>query len=132
MYIKMNVFRATFDTTDMVDYFKQEISRAGADENEDMSVNLSGYVHNRQGFVLKVQNMEKITDTLLAEWRCIVVGKGYLCQFTYDFQEGWVEIKCTQPEKKPFMKGINPQLLVYLSVGVLCIYRLWSSDPRPT
>jgi len=132
MYIKMNVFRATFDTTDIVDYFKQEILRAGTEENDDMTVILSGYAHNRLGFVLKVQNMEKITDTLLAEWRSIVVSKGYACKFTYDFQEGWVEIKCMQPNKKPFLKGINPQLLAYLSVGVFCIYRLWSSDPHQT
>lgn len=124
----MNVFRATIDSSDIVDYLKNEILRVGVEENEDISVELSGYVHNKTGFILKVQNMESVTDRLLASWRQIVANKGYLCELSYDFQEGRVDIKCIREEKQSACKGLNLHLLGYLSVGILCIYRLWNNS----
>lgn len=124
----MNVFRATVDSSDIVDYVKNEILRVGVEENEDITVELSGYVHNKTGFILRVQNMESVTDRLLASWRQIVTRKGYHCELSYDFQDGRVDIKCLQEEKTPMCKGFNLQLLGYLSVGVLCIYRLWNNS----
>lgn len=124
----MNVFRATVDPSDTVDSIISEILSAGRDENEDITVELSGYVHNKTGFILKVQNMECITDNLLSEWRQIITNKGYLCESTYDFQEGRVELKCLREEKKSLCKGVNPYLFGYLSVGVLCVYRLWNNN----
>ena len=124
----MNVFRANVDSSETVEFLRNEILQSGMTFNDDMTVELVGYIHNGQGFLLKVQNMEQVTDGLLEEWRRVVVNKGFMCECQYDFQEGWVQIKCLRKEQRKLLEGVNLQLFGYLSVSVLCIYRLWNSS----
>lgn len=127
----MNVFRAANDSSDVIDSLKTELINVGSKTNEDMTIELAGYCHNRTGFILNVTNMERITDHLLDEWRDAVRRKGYDPSLSYDFQDGWVNIRCTRREgNTSFMKASHLQLLCYISLAAVSIYMLWYRRSR--
>ena len=127
----MNVFRAANDSSDVIDSLKTELINVGSKTNEDMTIELAGYCHNRTGFILNVTNMERITDNLLDEWRDAVRRKGYDPLLSYDFQDGWVNIRCTRREgNTSFLKASHRQVLAYISLAAASIYMLWYRRSR--
>lgn len=121
----MNVFRSTTDSSDAIDSLKNELLSIGTKSNDDMCIKLAGYCHNHEGFILQVTNMERITDTLLSEWKSVIRRNGYSPDLQYDFQDGWVNMRCMRVEKKPFMNAKQLQLLGYISLAFISIYAIW-------
>ena len=123
----MNIFRTESDTNDDIENIKTDILQSNGYDNEDIQVQLKGYMHNNTGFVLTVNNIEKISDDVLDSWKQIIVKRGYRCDFTYDFHDGWVDIRCTAPKKskRNFIKASHLQQMGYLSVLCFSIYMLW-------
>ena len=127
----MNVFRAANDSSEGIESLQTELINIGSKTNEDMTIELSGYCHNRTGFILNVTNVERITDALLDEWRDAVRRKGYDPSLSYDFQDGWVNIRCTRREANAsFLKASHLQLLGYISLAAVSIYMLWYRRSR--
>ena len=122
----MNVFSIQTDSDDMVKTISNEIKHIGSHSNEDMKVELKGYTHNRTGFILTVTNMEKMSDQIFNDWKQMIQNKGYDCTLQYDFQDGWVDVKCVQRKRKGgFMKVSHLQQMGYLSLLFFSIYMLW-------
>ena len=113
------------ETDDSIDNIKNELLTVCNHSNDDLTINLKGYIHNNTGFVLTLTNMEKITDDIFANWKSIVEKHGYKCSFQYDFQEGWVDVKCQQKQKKKCLKQWHFQMMGYLSLIMLCIWIIW-------
>ena len=62
----MNVHRTSSDTNDQIDAIKTEMiscSFANGD-NDDMTIDIKGFLHNGRGFILTARNMEKTTRNL--------------------------------------------------------------------
>ena len=123
----MNIFRIETDTNDDIENIKTDILHSNAYDNDDIQVQLKGYMHNNTGFVLTVNNIEKITDDVLDSWKQMIVKRGYSCDFTYDFHDGWVDIRCraSKKSKRNFIKASHLQQMGYLSVLCFSIYMLW-------
>ena len=127
----MNVFRANNDSSDGIESLKSELIALGSKSNEDMNIELAGFCHNKTGFILNVTNMERITDNLLDAWRDVVRRRGYDPSLQYDFQDGWVNIRCTRRERKAsFLKADHLQILGYISLATVGIYMLWYRRSR--
>jgi len=127
----MNVFRANNDSSETIDNIKSELNALGSKTNEDMSIDLAGRCHNNEGFILRVVNMERITDALLTDWRGVLKRKGFSPDIQYDFQDGTVDIRCTRVQVKSPWKAHHVQLLGYISLALLSIYMLWSRRNLP-
>lgn len=121
----MNVHSIKTETDDNIDNIKNELLTMCNHSNDDLTINLKGYIHNNTGFILTLTNMEKITDDIFANWKSIVEKHGYKCSFQYDFQEGWVDVKCQQNQKKICLKQWHFQMMGYLSLIMLCILIVW-------
>ena len=128
----MNVFRGETDTSDIIENIKNDIITSDSHGNEDITIALKGYMHNNTGFVLTVTNIEKLTDTVLDTWKKQVVKRGYKCDLTYDFNDGWVDIRCIAPKRKRhFIKVPHLYQMGYLSVLCFSIYMLWQKHNLP-
>jgi hypothetical protein len=125
----MNVYRTNALSDDTIDTIKNLLITADH-SNDDLSVTLKGRIHNNTGFILTASNMEKMPDLIFDEWKSIVKQHGYNCSFQYDFQEGWVDIKCERKRKKVCLKGAHFQTMGYLSLILFCIYLLWYRQNR--
>lgn len=125
----MNVYRTNALSDDTIDTIKNQLITADH-SNDDLSVTLKGRIHNNTGFILTASNMEKMPDHIFDEWKSIVKQHGYNCSFQYDFQEGWVDIKCERKRKKVCLKGAHFQTMGYLSLILFCIYLLWYRQNR--
>ena len=103
----MNIHRRSNDTNEQVEAIKREMFACSFanDSNDDMTIDVKGYLHNNRGFILTVQNMEKITDSILQSWRYLVEKKGFRCDMTYDFNDGWVDVKCQKHVSKSCLKA---------------------------
>lgn len=123
----MNVHRTSSDTNDQINTIKSEMIACSFtnDENDDMKVDIKGFLHNGKGFILTANNMEKVTDSILQSWRYIITKKGFECNMTYDFNDGWVDIKCTRKPSKTCLKARHLSIFGYLSMIIFCIYLLW-------
>lgn len=122
----MNIFRRETSTTDVIERIKNDVITCETNNNDDMNISLKGYMHNNTGFVLTVNNIEKLDDTVLKRWKNVVEKHGYVCDMRYDFHDGWVDLRCTASGRsKPFLKVHNFQQIVYLSMIVFSIYMLW-------
>ena len=123
----MNVHRTSSDTNDQIDAIKTEmISCSFANgNNDDMTIDIKGFLHNGRGFILTARNMEKINDSILHSWKHIVQNKGYVCNMTYDFNDGWVDIKCSKEPSKSCLKVRHLSIIGYLSMIIFCIYLIW-------
>ena len=123
----MNVHRRSNETNEHIEAIKNEMYNCSfaKHSNDDMTIDVKGYLHNQRGFILKVQNMEKLDDTILRAWQDIVERKGYHCNMSYDFQDGWVDVKCSKESSKACLKAAQLSIFGYLSMIIVCIYLLW-------
>ena len=64
----MNIFRRETSTTDVIERIKNDVITCETNNNDDMNISLKGYMHNNTGFVLTVNNIEKLDDTVLKRW----------------------------------------------------------------
>jgi len=128
----MNIHRRSNDTNEQVEAIKREMFACSFanDSNDDMTIDVKGYLHNNRGFILTVQNMEKITDSILQSWRYLVEKKGFRCDMTYDFNDGWVDVKCQKHVSKSCLKARQLSIIGYLSVLFFCIYLIWSRQSK--
>ena len=104
IHYKMNVFRANVDSSETVEFLRNQILQSGKTCNEDITVELIGYVHNGQGFMLKIQNMEEVNDILLAEWKQVILDKGLLCEFSYDFKKDGCKLNASARRLENYLK----------------------------
>ena len=119
----MNVHRTKHESNDDIEGIKKEMF--GFHCNDDMTVDLKGMLHNNNGFILTVSNMEKLDDKLLSAWKRIVESRGYSCSLQYDFQDGWVDVKCEKTKQRPCLKASHVSMMGYLSLLLFSIYALW-------
>ena len=122
----MNVFRVESNTNDDIENIKNDIITSDTHGNEDITIILKGNMHNNAGFILTVNNIEKLTDVILDEWKKQVMKRGYTCEMRYDFNDGWVDIRCIAPKRKRhFIKVPHLYQMGYLSILCFSIYMLW-------
>ena len=121
----MNVHRTKNESNDDIDGIKKEMFSSSFHANDDMTIELKGMLHNNNGFILTVSNMEKLDDKLLTVWKRIVEARGYFCSLQYDFQDGWVDVKCEKTKRRPCIKASHVSLVGYLSLLLFSIYALW-------
>ena len=58
----MNVFRSETTTNDDIENIKNDIVTCDADTNDDIVISFKGFKHNKSGFILRVTNIERLTD----------------------------------------------------------------------
>lgn len=121
----MNVHRVTSNLSEDVEQVKNDILNTTNHSNDDMHIKLKGYMHSNSGFILTAENMEKINDEIFGTWKALISKRGYKCEFQYDFQQGWVDIKCLQVKRKTCMKVSYLYSLGYLSLIIFGIYTIW-------
>ncbi len=94
------------------------------DENPDMEVKFGGYMHGGRGFALMVKNLDTINEYTLGLWKNIISSQGLESNIITDMLDGSVKIQCApmtkRQSKKKYMKS-----LVYLSITIFLIYKLW-------
>ena len=100
----MNVFRSETTTNDDIENIKNDIVTCDADTNDDIVISFKGFKHNKSGFILRVTNIERLTDATMEKWKGLVIRRGYGCELRQDFHDGWVEIICTR-QHKTHMEG---------------------------
>ena len=84
----------------------------------DIKVEFDGYRHGKKGFRLTVSQMDHINDTMVTQWKKIILKYGYSATVSYDIDHGWANINCVKDQNKPL-----PLLFfVYLSLSMSCIY----------
>jgi hypothetical protein len=121
----MNVFRSETTTNDDIENIKNDIVTCDADTNDDIVISFKGFKHNKSGFILRVTNIERLTDATMEKWKGLVIRRGYGCELRQDFHDGWVEIICTRQHKKRTWKVKHLQQVGYLFVLAFSIYMLW-------
>ncbi len=128
----MNIFTVQSTPNDDIQKIKRNILHVDTEGNQDMEIDLKGYMHNDTGFVLSVKNVEKLSNGIMDKWKTLIQKEGYRCDFTYDFHDGWVDIRCHKIlRKKHFWKVLNLQQMLYLSGFCFSIYMLWQKHSMP-
>ena len=69
---KMNVFRSETTTNDDIENIKNDIVTCDADTNDDIVISFKGFKHNKSGFILRVTNIERLTDATMEKWKGLV------------------------------------------------------------
>ena len=106
------------------------INKMEDDENPDMQINFGGYMHGGKGFALKVSNMDKISEYTTTAWKNLIHAQGLTSKIITDMLEGTVKIQCEPIEKRQSKKKYFYSL-VYLSVCIFLIYKLWTHHHQP-
>lgn len=95
------------------------------DENPDMEIKFGGYMHGGKGFALNVTNIDTISEYTTSAWKNIINAQGYASRIITDMLDGSVKIHCEPIEKRQSKKKYIYSL-VYLSICIFLIYKLWT------
>ena len=114
---------------------KAELTAADGNNNPDLVLLFQGYMHNKQGFKLRVENVEVFHADLLDTWRQIIQKHGMTCDINADLSNSWVNITCRRVLRRRtrLFPRIPKVALPFQSIGyllVLCaiIYILWTRN----
>jgi hypothetical protein len=121
---------------------KNQLKEADNGNNSDLHITFKGYLHNRTGFKLRIENIEAFTDQLIEEWKQIINQNGLMCDFTADLSNAWVNITCKRILRQrtsirerftlpsfPFTISRIPLVIIaYLTVIMFSIYILWNRN----
>lgn len=106
------------------------ISKMEDDENPDMRIKFGGYMHGGKGFALKVSNMDRISEYTTTAWKNLIHAQGLTSRIITDMLDGSVKIQCEPIEKRQSNKKYFSSL-VYLSLCIFLIYKLWIRHHQP-
>jgi len=125
---------------DFVSTLKEDLIDSDNGNNTDLHIEFEGYLHNKSGFKLRVENIEVFDADLIENWKTIIEQKGMHADITADLSNAWVQITCKRVTrhrrsirdrlKMPKLPGIKCpripfQLLFYICILVASIIILW-------
>lgn len=131
------IYQADNTEDEFVKKLKKELIEADNGQNSDIYIIFQGYLHNKTGFKLRIENIEVFTDGLIDDWKAIIQNHGLQCDVTADLANAWVNLTCKRilrhrksiREKMflPSMKcpRIPLSLIGYLTLILISIYLLW-------
>ena len=122
----MNVHEASVNLDETIQAIRNDLVILDSHKNEDISITLQGYLHNRTGFILNVDNIENVSDNVLEAWKHAIAERGYSCEISNDFQEARVRLKCVQKAPKTKRSCLFGALknMIYLSILLISLYQL--------
>lgn len=137
-----SVYTINTEEDSFVQKLKKELYEADHNQNTDLHIQFKGYLHNKTGFQLRIENIEVFNDELIETWKNIVSNHGLNCDITADLSNAWVLLKCRRilrhrkslrdrfsiPLMKLKMPSVPFTLLGYLLIIVACIYIIWSRN----
>ena len=118
------VFRKNTEIVADFNYIKNMIVEDTLD-NFDISVNLEGYVHNGEGFIISVNNIESINDSTLNKWVDSIEKRDMNCTVESNFTDGIIKLTCMFLPKKSKWSIGSLYTLMYLSVSIYSLKELW-------
>ena len=124
--------RATED--EFIRDLRQQLCDADQNNNPDLHIEFKGYMHNRNGFKLRAQNLEVFDASLFDAWKSVVHAKGMECTLQNDLSNSWVNIDCKKVlrnrTRRSYVPSISLSAIPFTTIGyilllVACIYLLW-------
>ncbi len=121
---------------------KEELVAADQQQNSDLHIEFKGYLHNKTGFQLRIENIEVFTDQLIEHWKLIVKNHGLQCDVTADLSNAWVLLTCKRilrnrksirdtfslPKFNVKISSLPFMTIGYLMVIIACIYIIWNRN----
>ena len=134
-----SVYRIDGSEDTFVSEIKNTLYSCDGGNNPDLAVVFRGYLHNKNGFKFRVENLEVFQAELFDDWKQTIGEKGMLCDINADLSNSWVDITCKRVlrHRKPLrekMKDFNfaPSLssipfsmIGYITIIIGVIYILW-------
>lgn len=130
-----NVYEINNQEDVFVTKIKKELLSCDNGNNSDMQILFQGYLHNKIGFKLKVENVEVFSDNLMQSWKSVIESQKMHADITADLANAWVQITCrritrhrtnirdmfsnTKISKMPFT------LMLYICFLVTLIITIW-------
>ena len=90
-------------------------------KNQDAQVTVVGQLHNDSGFKIRVVDLDTCDSRLVAKWKKICRGHGYVAHVSVHLNEGYASIVC---EKCSFIdKHLNKAIGFLLIVLIVrCVF----------
>lgn len=136
------VYNVNTDEDQFVEQLKGELVAADQQQNTDLHITFKGYLHNKTGFQLRIENIEVFTDQLIEDWKFIVKKHGLQCDVTADLSNAWVLLTCkkllrhrksirdrfTLPKFNFKISSLPFMTIGYLMIIIACIYFIWNRN----
>jgi len=136
------VYNVNTDEDQFVEQLKGELVAADQQQNSDLHITFKGYLHNKTGFQLRIENIEVFTDRLIEDWKFIVKNHGLQCDVTADLSNAWVLLTCkkllrhrksirdrfTLPKFNVKISSLPFMTIGYLMIIIACIYFIWTRN----
>ena len=137
-----SVYTVNTEEDRLVQTLKKEIFDADRNQNSDLHIEFKGYLHNKTGFKLRIENIEVFDGDLIDAWKDIVSNHGLTCDVIADQANAWVLLTCKRilRHRKSFrdrfsMPNVNVKvpslpftLMLYLMIIIACIYIIWNRN----
>lgn len=72
----------------------QNIITAESGDNYDMTVTFNGTLHNKEGFEIQINNIERLSSSMISTWGTKALRSGIIVDFSQDFTNGIVHGTC--------------------------------------
>ena len=89
-----NVFTINNQEDKFISDVKNELIKCDNGNNSDIHIVFEGYLHNKSGFKLRVENIEVFNDNLIESWKTIIRKHKMDVDITADLSNAWVRITC--------------------------------------
>ena len=136
------VYNVNTDEDKFVQQLKEQLVAADQQQNSDLHIQFKGYLHNKTGFQLRIENIEVFTDQLIEDWKNIVKSHGLHCDVTADLSNAWVLLTCKRilrhrksirdrfslPKFNVKISSLPFMTIGYLMVIIACIYIIWNRN----
>jgi hypothetical protein len=95
-------------------------------DNFDINVSLDGYVHNGEGFIISINNIESINDSTLNKWVEAIENRYMSCTVDSNFTDGVIRLTCIFLPKKSRCGMAQLYTLMYLSASIYSLKEIWT------
>lgn len=134
-----NIYKINNQEDDFVSKVKNDLLLCDNGNNSDMQIIFQGYLHNKSGFKLRVENIEVFDDNLIESWKSLIKSQNMHADITADLSNSWVQITCRRTTRqrksiKDMLKrnvvnriyNVPFTLLFYICFLLLLIVIIWN------